>query len=793
MPLPRLQPAALLQRLRTLPWRRIALWSGLAIAALVLVLAAAAAVVYPGLPSLDKLTDYNPKQPLRVYSADGELIGEYGAERRTYVPLAQIPQRMRDALLAVEDANFYEHQGIYLPGIARAALANLFSSRSQGASTITQQLARDLYLTKRKLYTRKFIEVLLALKIESQLSKDQILEVYMNQIYLGQRAYGFEAAAHAYFGKTLKELSIAETAMLAGLPQNPYYANPITNLQRAKKRQLVVLARMRETGVIDDTQLEQARNETLHLRRPQDQRLHAEYAAEMARQVVYAQYGDEAYTRGIKVWTTLQSEAQIAAYRGLRRTLLDFERRKAWRGPEGQVDLPEDETEQDSAIAHALADHPDNDELRAAVVTSVDKGVLRASLQSGEDIEVRGDGLRAALSGLSDKAKPGLRVQRGSIIRVLQGPPQRDAKGASRPGAWIITQSPEAEGALVALEPRTGSVLALVGGFDFARNQFNHATQAWRQPGSSFKPLLYSAALEQGAGPGTVVDDAPISIGDWSPKNSDGQYDGPITLRQALARSKNMVSIRIAEQLSPARARAWAGRFGLEVDKQPDNLTLALGSGAATPLQMAGAYAVFANGGYLMKPLLISRITDAQGQVLFQADIPMPAEEQRAISERNAFVTSSLLQEVVRSGTAARAGAALRRGDLYGKTGTTNDAVDAWFVGFQKQVAAAVWIGYDQPRSLGDRESGGGIALPAWVEFMTTALRGKAVEEIAPPAEGLVMQEGPHGPDWVFEEFAGDNGLRQIGPVPPPPAASAAPGLFETLFGGSPASSAPGR
>lgn len=786
--------APLRQSLRELPtWKRIALWSGTGLLALLLFIGGAAAVVWPGLPDLDRLTDYQPKQPLRVYAADGELIAEYGAERRSYLPLDQIPPQMKQALLAVEDANFYEHQGIYLPGIARAAFANVFSSsRSQGASTITQQLARDLYLTKKKLYTRKFVEILLALKIESQLSKDKILEVYMNQIYLGQRAYGFEAAAHAYFGKPLKELSIAETAMLAGLPQNPYYANPITNLPRAKRRQSVVLARMVDTGAITAEQADAAREQPLKLRSAEEQRHPiGQFAAEMVRQVVHAQYGEDAYNRGIRVETTIKMANQVAAYKALRRTLLDHERRKPWRGPTQTVDLPEtmDATEFDAAVEKALADQPDDDDLRAALVTEVTTTRIRATLQNGDDIEIRGEGLRAVQSALSERAKPQLRVRRGSIIRVLQGAPTRDFPK----GAWVVTQAPEAEGALVSVEPDTGKILALVGGFDFGRNQFNHATQAWRQPGSSFKPFLYSAALEIGAGPATVVDDAPIVINDWSPRNSDGQFDGLMTLRQALAKSKNMVTIRLLEQLSPARGRAWAGRFGLDVDKQPDNLTLALGSGAVTPLQMASAYSVFANGGYLLKPLLITRITDAQGQTLFQAEPETLAEERRAISERNAFVTSSLLREVATRGTAYRASQQLKRYDLYGKTGTTNDAVDAWFAGFQRHVATVVWIGYDQPRSLGDRETGGGIALPAWIDYMQVALKGLPPAEIRPPATGLLQQEGPNGPDWIFDEFAGEAGLRTLGPMPPPDAASDSasgvwPGQLPSMVPGAPQS-----
>ncbi|MDI4631668.1 PBP1A family penicillin-binding protein [Pelomonas sp. V22] len=724
-----------------------------------MLLCIAAALIYPNLPDLDKLTDYHAKEPLRVYTSDGQLMAEFGAERRRYLTLQQIPKRTRDALLAVEDAPFYEHDGISFSGIARAVVNNLSNPFSEhkkgGGSTITQQLARDMYLSKRQVYSRKFVEILLALKIESQLSKDQILEIYMNHIYLGQRAYGFAAASEAYFGKPLDQLSIAETAMLVGLPKNPYYANPISNLQRAKRRQLVVLERMLDVRMIGPEDYESAKAEKLHIRSAQDQRLHAEYAAEMARQVVFAKYGEEAYTRGINVYTSLVAEQQQAAYKGLRKTLMDYERRKAYRGPEGFVELPDDSSEEDAAIGHALSEHPDNDELRAAVVTAVAPGKLKASLQSGDEITISGEGLRSVQAALSDKARDSLRIRRGSIIRVLRGAPSK----AEPQGAWLVAQSPEAEGAFVALEPGSGKVHALVGGFDFAKNKFNHVSQAWRQPGSSFKPLVYSAALEQGLTPDTVVNDAPITIGDWEPKNYESQYDGPLTVRQALARSKNMVTVRVMQLLGAGKVRDWAGHFGLDVDKQPDNLTLGLGSGSVTPLQMAQAYAVIANGGYRVAPLLIEKITDSKGQILFDAAPEPRSEEQRGISERNAFVVASLLQEVTRSGTAARAQGSLRRPDIYGKTGTTNDAVDAWFVGFQPSLVAAVWIGHDNPKPMGDRESGGGLALPAWIDFMSVALRGVPVSEIQPPAEGLVRQ----GEGWVFEEFAGEAGLQRLG------------------------------
>ncbi len=745
--------------------RKLLLWIGLGLPlALLLLLGVAAAFIYPSLPSLDKLTDYQPKQPLRIYTSDEVLIGEFGAERRSYLPLKDIPKRMQDALLAVEDSAFYEHGGISYTGILRAMLSNTVSSRKQGASTITQQLARDLYLTKRQLYSRKFIEMLLALKIESQLPKEKILEVYMNQIYLGQKAYGFEAAAQTYFGKSLKDLDVAETAMLAGLPQNPAYANPVANFQRAKRRQLLVLERLKDTGVITPEEHDRAREEKLHIRSSQDERLHGEYVAELVRQQVFAQYGEEAYTLGLKVYTTLVADQQQAAYRGLRKTLLEYERRRPWRGPEGFVELPDEPAEEDAAITQALAEHPDNDELRAAVVTKVAGGKVYASLQSGDELQISGDGLRALGNALSDKARHELQVRRGSILRVLKGSPTKEYPQ----GAWAVTQSPEAEGALVAMAPDSGEVRALVGGFDFNRNKFNHATQAFRQPGSSFKPIVYSAALELGVTPNTLINDAPLVYDNWEPRNYDGSYDGPMPMRTALAKSKNMVTIRLLEQVSPPRARQWAGRFGLDVDRQPDNLTLALGSGSVTPMQMAGAYAVFANGGQLRKPVIIQRMIDAKGQVLFQA--PALAEGEPAISARNAFTISSLLQEVTTRGTAARAAGQLKRTDLYGKTGTTNDSVDAWFAGFHPRMAAVVWIGYDNPRSLGDRESGGGLALPAWISFMEVALRGVPPSELQPPSEGLVRE----GQEWIFEEFAGPAGLQQIGLTAAPAGAASA-------------------
>ncbi|MEN9543291.1 MAG: hypothetical protein RLZZ598_124 [Pseudomonadota bacterium] len=729
----------------------------------------ALAVAYPNLPEIRGLDDYRPKLPLRIFSADDMLLGEFGEERRQFVPIAQIPKLMQEAVLAAEDARFYQHGGVDYVGVLRAGLANVGDSRSQGASTITMQVARNFYLSTEKTFTRKIYEILLALKIERQFTKDQILELYMNQIYLGQRAYGFAAAAEIYFGRPLAELSVAEAAMLAGLPKAPSTFNPIVNPKRARQRQRYIIDRMYENGYITEEQAEAARAQPLKYRAATPVAVHGEYVAEAARQLVFAQYGEETYTRGLNVYTTVNATEQEAAYRALRRGIMDFERRQVYRGPEAWVDLPHDAGSLDTRIAEALEDHPANDELKAAVVLEASPRQIVAVLQSSESITITGDGLKPATSGLSPKAEPKKQVRRGSIIRVV-------AIGKDKAGndLWSITQLPEVEGALVALDPMTGAIRALVGGFDFAKNKFNHATQAWRQPGSSFKPFIYSASLEKGFMPSTVINDAPLFFDaattgsqPWEPKNYDGSFEGPMTMRRGLAKSKNMVSIRILEAITPAYAQQWITRFGFAADKHPAYLPMALGTGSVTPLQMADAYAVFANSGYRIEPLLVTRVTDTKGRVLVQHTPADPEEAQRSIDARNAFVMSSLLQEVTRSGTAARAQATLKRPDIYGKTGTTNDSLDAWFAGWGPGVVAVTWIGYDQPRKLGDRETGGGLALPVWIEYMQTALKGVAVQE-RPAPEGLINA----GNEWYFEEFGPGHAITSLG-LDDKPAASA--------------------
>ncbi|MGM9426835.1 penicillin-binding protein 1A [Hydrogenophaga sp. MI9] len=733
--------------------------------ALLMGIGLALAVAYPNLPDVADLADYRPKLPLRVLTADGQLIGEFGEERRNLLTFKEIPDVMKNAVLAIEDSRFFEHSGVDYRGMMRAALANLGQAKSQGASTITMQVARNVYLSAEKSYTRKIYEVLLTFKLEHLLTKEQILEIYMNQIFLGQRAYGFSTAAQTYFGKELKDVTVAEAAMLAGLPKAPSAYNPITNPKRARIRQLYIIDRMLENGFITQEQALQAKSEELKLRPSHTQpKVHAEYVAEMVRQSMVSQYGDEAYTRGLVVTTSLQGNEQEAAYRAVRQGILDYERRQQYRGPEQFITLPADKAARDEAIDDALNDHPDNDDLMSAVVLEANPGKVVAIRQDGDPFEITGDGLRPVTSGLSDKASPSIRIRRGAIIRVVKSPQS----------GWRISQLPEVESAFVAMDPRNGAIRSLVGGFDFQKNKFNHVTQAWRQPGSSFKPFIYSAALEKGVTPATVVNDAPLFFSatetggkPWEPKNYDGQFEGPMTIRRALAKSKNMVSIRVLQLVGTRSAQEWVTRFGFEADKHPPYLTMALGAGTVTPMQMIAGYSVFANGGYRVTPSLVSKVVEHKGRVLYEAPAVAPSESQRAIDARNAFVMSTLLQEITRSGTAARAQATLKRPDLYGKTGTTNDSMDAWFVGFQPTLVGAAWVGYDTPRNLGSRETGGGLSLPIWISYMTEALKGVPVAEIqAPP--GVIHV----GNEWYFEEYGPGHGVRGLGLNDPWPGTS---------------------
>ncbi|MFZ6711108.1 penicillin-binding protein 1A [Undibacterium sp. TC9W] len=725
-------------------------------------------VVAPGLPTLEAVTDYRPKIPLRIYTADNALIGEFGEEHRDFVPIKQIPAVMKNALLSIEDARFYEHGGISFIGAGRAILADLRGGFHQGASTITMQVARNFFLTNEKSVERKMKEILLTYRIEDALSKDQILELYMNQIFLGKRSHGFSSAAKTYFGKSLDQLTLAEAAMLAGVPQNPVRHNPAVNFEKTKQRQLLVLKSMVRNGFITEAQMETAAKEDIKVIKGQQFDAHADYVAEMVRQSIYAQYKEDTYTKGIRVYTTINKAEQDAAYEAVRRNIMAYDQRHGYDGPEAHIDLPADEDERDDAIDQILRKHPDNDKLLAAVVTQASGKIVKAELQSGDSIEITGDGLRFAAAALTDKAKAGIKIRPGSVIRVMQ-----DAKKR-----WAITQIPEVEGSFVALNADDGSFRAMVGGFDYNRKKFNHVTSAWRQPGSSIKPFIYSAALEKGFYPGTLINDVQLSETSdsnlrWDPRNDDGKYDGPISMRTALAQSKNVVSVRILKAIGVDHAKTWLPRFGFDKDKHPANLTMALGTGSVTPLQLASAYAVFANGGYSVNPWLISKVVDGKGVVLFENKPPAKAqEESRVIDARNAYITDQMLREVVRSGTGASATAKLGRRDLAGKTGTTSDAVDGWFAGYAGNVVAVAWMGYDDPKSLGGREFGSTLALPIWIDTMRVALAGKP-EVVRAVPEGISNAEG----DWMFNEFLNGAGVRTLdmgdAPVADPAASSA--------------------
>ncbi|MFC5473542.1 penicillin-binding protein 1A [Paraherbaspirillum soli] len=708
-------------------------------------------VMAPQLPDLNAITDYRPKVPLRIYTADHVLIGEFGEERRSLVKLQDIPDNMKKAVLAIEDARFYQHGGIDVIGILRAGVTDLLhGGASQGASTITMQVARNVFLSSEKTYSRKIYEILLAYKIETALTKDQILEVYMNQIFLGQRSYGFAAAARSYFGKDLKDISLAQAAMLAGLPKAPSAYNPVVNPKRARLRQAYILKRMLELKFIDQQQYDDALREDIQVKTNGNSfSVHAEYAIEMVRQMLYAQYKDETYTRGLTVITTLNAADQKAAYDAVRKGVMDYDRRHGYRGPEASIELPADGDQRDQAIEEALQDRPDNDDIVPAVVLKADAKHVQAMLRNDTVITISGDGLRFAASALGSKAGKNVRIQPGSVIRVIDG-----AKG------WQITQLPQVEATLVSLTPQTGAIKSLIGGFDFNQNKFNHVTQAWRQPGSSFKPFIYSAALEKGFGPASIINDAPVSYPGgpgqdaWEPKDDD-QPDGPMPLRTALQKSKNLVSIRLLDAIGVKYAQDFVtSHFGFDVDKTPPYLPLALGAGQVTPLQLVGAYAILANGGYRVQPYLIAQVTDARGNQLSKIEPQVAGQNAtRVLDARNSYVMTSLLQSVAQRGTGAGTNA-LHRTDLAGKTGTTNDAFDGWFAGYQNSLVAVAWMGYDQPRTLGSREFGAQLALPIWTEYMGRALRG-VPEHQMPMPDGVTRIDN----ELYFDNLTPGNGF----------------------------------
>ena len=693
------------------------------------------AFIYRQLPPIDTLADYRPRVPLRVWSADGKLIGEFGEERRDFVRLSEVPDHVKHAILAAEDDGFYEHPGIEITGIIRAALSNVLTGRrGQGGSTITQQVARNFFLSSERTYTRKLYEIAMSFKIEKTLTKDQILEIYMNQIYLGQRAYGFQSAARTYFGRSLDQISIGEAATLAGLPVAPSAYNPIVNPTRATMRKNYVLGRMRDLGYIDELTYETEKAQPMQPRRVATQQeivtsnlseefVTAKYAAELARMLVYDVFKEETYSRGLNVYTTIDMGAQKTAVDAVRRQLISYDRKYGYRGPESYIDLgPADKHAEN--IRAAIAKTTASPFMVAAVVTEADPKVIKAALSANEIVTLDAESLKFGRRHLGKVSKQyqDSALKPGAVIRVM-----RSADGKH----WTLAQVPRVEAAFVAGDFNTGAVRALVGGFDFNLNMFNHVTQAWRQPGSSFKPFIYSAALDKGFSTTTIINDAPISIDPrltgnklWEPKNYEGRFDGPMPLRIGLEKSKNLVSIRVMQAIGPEYAQEFVRKFGFQPDKHPANLPMALGAGSVTPWQMLGGYTVFANGGYRVQPYLIERVTDVDGRTLMRTTNRTAGDESiRAIDDRNAYIMQSLLHGVATRGTAARASRMLKRGDIGGKTGTTNNSHDAWFCGYEGGLVAVTWMGYDNPKPLGARETGGGLALPVWIDFMKAELK----------------------------------------------------------------------
>ncbi len=769
---------------------------GLAIGALT---ALAITLIYPTLPSLETITDYHPKQPLRVYSADKYLIREFGEERRAFIKIKQVPQNLKDAVLAIEDRRFYQHRGIDTKGVLRAIKNNLTGKSREGASTITMQVAKNFFTSpnrKRNMVT-KIKEALLALKIEKTINKAQILELYLNQIYLGQRAFGFSAASQVYYGKPLAELSLAETALLAGLPKAPSSYNPFNRPKRAIARQHEVLRDMRRYGFIDENQFNEAMGQELEFRsaaRKKALGLDADYVAELVRQILYKRYGSDIYKSGLKVYTTIYKKNQEAANDAVKKGIVDYQRRRDFKKAEGFVDLSTlDSANLTDEMIAALSSISEYSGFIPAIVTKTSAKSVEVFTKNGGEYNITGKGLSLLQKNLAKKNKKEHKIKAGSIIRIVK-----------IGDAWHIIELPQVQSALIALDPKDGAIKALVGGFNFNKNKFNHVTQAKRQAGSSFKPFVYSAALEKGFTPASIIEDEPIimtadelgSEEEWSPKNYDDKYDGPMRIREALKRSKNMVSIRILDKIGSRYAQSYATKFGFYKKDHPAYLTMALGAGEVTPIGLANGYAVFANGGYRVEPHIIAKITNSEGKVLEEKKYPQARKNApRVIDSRNAFLMTSMMQDVVQSGTATKA-KRLGRKDLAGKTGTTNDLKDAWFAGYSPHEVTITWMGYDQPRSLGRFETGGKAALPIWVSYMAVSLKGKADKPYAVPTgimsvkidptigtlayddeEGIYeyfYHENPPPflePDWppMLDPFSYPEGSNQTNPLQPAP------------------------
>ncbi|HPX88158.1 MAG TPA: penicillin-binding protein 1A [Methylophilaceae bacterium] len=753
--------------------------SCLSVAALI---AIAAAIIYPSLPSLEALTDYHPKLPLQIFSEDGHLIGEFGEERRAYIKIENVPQTMKDAVLAIEDRRFYQHGGIDTTGVVRAIKNNITGKGREGASTITMQVAKNFFTPpngKRTIIT-KINEALLAIKIERNLSKDKILELYLNQIYLGQRAYGFAAAAQVYYDKPLEKLTLAETALLAGLPKAPSAYNPFINPKRSIGRQHEVLRDMFKFGFLKEEEYLGALKQPLIFKSSKQERsnLSADYVAEIVRENLYAKYQDEIYTSGLKVYTTIRKANQLAANTAVREGVLDYDQRHGYRGPEKVLAI--DAADDKNALDDALDEFEVYANLIPAIITEITAKSIFAHTKYGDDIEISGKGLSFVEKTLKEKDPAKRMLKPGAVIRVIKTESKK-SDGTNLGEVWRVVQLPEVESAFIAIDPETGAVRALVGGFDFNLSKFNHVTQAHRQPGSSLKPFIYSAALEKGYTAASIVDDAPLSFsaaetGDdaWSPQNYDNDFRGPVRLRKALSLSINTVAIRILEKIGPSYAQSYLTRFGFKAKDHPPYLTLALGAGSTTPWEMATAYAVFANGGYLVKPSIITKIVDSNGKVIMQSKFQRAGKDApRVIDARNAYIMNSMLQSVVQNGTATKA-LSLKRTDIAGKTGTTNDHKDAWFTGYSPKQVGIAWIGFDKPRNLGKGETGGAAALPIWIKYMAVALNGVPEMAMRMP-EGVVAinvdpATGTRSSSGILEYFYHEN--------PPPTYEEPLPPLF---------------
>ncbi len=741
----------------------------------------AASIIYPTLPSLESLTNYKPKLPLKVYSTEGLLIGEFGEERRAFVKIENVPKTLINAVLAIEDRRFYQHNGVDLKGIIRAIKNNLTGRSHEGASTITMQVAKNFFSppgTKRDMST-KIKEAMLAFKIEKTLSKNQILELYLNQIYLGQRSYGFAAASQVYFGKQIKDLNLAESALLAGLPKAPSGYNPYVHKASSLKRQHEVLRDMTRYGFIDSNQYDEAIKYPLIFKSAKKsvKKLNADYVAEIVRQTMYKQYGESIYQSGFSVYTTIKKQNQEAANLAVIHGIIDYDKRHGYRGPEKKITLPAS-ANLDELASNTLDNLEVYNGFTPALVTEVNKTSIKLISKSGEHLELKDQAISLIKNViLNNKVNERLQVIPGAVIRIVYLDQQ-----------WQVVQLPEVEASIIAVNPETGAVNALVGGFDYNLNKFNHITQGWRQPGSNFKPFIYSASLEKGYSPASIFDDAPFTLeaGErgnpkaWTPHNYDEKYAGPMRMRTALTKSKNMVSIRILNAIGPKYAQSYITKFGFSEKDHPAYLTMALGAGSTTSWHLAAAYSVFANTGYRVSPYIISKVLDNQGKVLTSVKPSAHVSAERVIDPRNAFIMTSMMQDVIDRGTATRA-KVLERNDIAGKTGTTNDQRDLWFSGFSPKEVAIAWIGYDQPKSLGRHETGGSAALPIWINYMRVALKNTPEKPLTVPDGIVKLKVNPY--TGTLQDDDGDGIYEYFYQEYPPPSASTEPGFLDEIMG----------